>query len=202
MRDGVVSVAEAGAGPSVSLLRLLKREFGFYCIELCVEQPKMAYVIGGGFWGKDKLASMERYDVSSGQWSSVAAMGTARGFFGACVVAGEVYAIGGQANDDAWLSSVEKYTPLSDNWSARAPLPAGRSHHAAIAMGSAMYVLGGKSVDRAATTSVLKLDTVQDQGTYAVVAPMPEAKYAFAACAIGTDIYVFGGFGGGRPHFM
>jgi hypothetical protein len=38
MRDGMVSVAEAGAGPSVSLLRLLKREFGFYCIELCVEQ--------------------------------------------------------------------------------------------------------------------------------------------------------------------
>jgi hypothetical protein len=34
MRDGHVSVAEAGARPSVSLLRALKREFGFYCIEL------------------------------------------------------------------------------------------------------------------------------------------------------------------------
>jgi hypothetical protein len=38
MRDGVVTVAEPGAHPSVSLLRSLKREFGFYCIELCMEQ--------------------------------------------------------------------------------------------------------------------------------------------------------------------
>jgi hypothetical protein len=38
MRTGVVSVAEPGALPSVSLLRSLKREFGFYCIELCAEQ--------------------------------------------------------------------------------------------------------------------------------------------------------------------
>jgi hypothetical protein len=34
MRDGVVSVAASGVCPSVSLLRALKREFGFYCIEL------------------------------------------------------------------------------------------------------------------------------------------------------------------------
>jgi hypothetical protein len=39
MRDGVISVAEPGARPSMSLLRALKREFGFYCIELCAEQP-------------------------------------------------------------------------------------------------------------------------------------------------------------------
>jgi hypothetical protein len=34
MRDGYVSVAEPGAHPSMSLLRALKREFGFYC-SLC-----------------------------------------------------------------------------------------------------------------------------------------------------------------------
>jgi hypothetical protein len=38
MRDGVVSVAEPGARPIISLLRALKREFGFYCIELTAEQ--------------------------------------------------------------------------------------------------------------------------------------------------------------------
>jgi hypothetical protein len=51
MRDGVVAVADAGARPSVSLLRALKREFGFYCIELSAEeaaepaQPEMAFVM-------------------------------------------------------------------------------------------------------------------------------------------------------------
>jgi hypothetical protein len=53
MRDGVVSVAEPGVHLSISLLRSLKREFGFYCIELSTEQatkpnqPEIAYVIGG-----------------------------------------------------------------------------------------------------------------------------------------------------------
>jgi hypothetical protein len=72
MRDGVVSVAEPGARPSVSLLRALKREFAFYCIELCVEQvteqPEMAYVLGGLVIGDSGMqSSMERYDASFGQ---------------------------------------------------------------------------------------------------------------------------------------
>jgi hypothetical protein len=38
MRDGVVSVAEQDDRPSVSLLRRLKREFSFFCIELYAEK--------------------------------------------------------------------------------------------------------------------------------------------------------------------
>jgi hypothetical protein len=98
MRDGVVSVAEPGARPSVSLLRALKREFGFYCIELCAEpqpeEPKVAYVMGGGNADSGNLSSMERYDAASGQWSAVVVMGTERAAFGVCVVAGEIYARG------------------------------------------------------------------------------------------------------------
>jgi hypothetical protein len=87
MRDGVVSVAEPGACPSVSLLYALKREFGFYCIELVAEQPaeaellEVAFVMGGTGDGRNFMSSMERYDASSGQWSAVAAMGTARSGF-------------------------------------------------------------------------------------------------------------------------
>jgi hypothetical protein len=58
-------------------------------------------------------SSMERYDVSSGQWSAAAAMGTARHSFGACVVAGELYVSGRDDTDDNPLSCVEKYSPLS-----------------------------------------------------------------------------------------
>jgi hypothetical protein len=73
MRDGVVSMAEPGAHPSVSLLRALKREFGYYCIELCAEEPielelpDMAYVVGG-VSSVERLSSMERYDAVSEQW--------------------------------------------------------------------------------------------------------------------------------------
>jgi hypothetical protein len=192
MRDGVVSVAQPGACPSVSLLRALKREFGFYCIELVAEQveepeqSEVAYVMGGQGTGSVILSSMERYDATSGQWSAVAAMGTARVRFGYCVMAGEIYVTGGHDTGGNCLSSVERYSPSSDSWSAVAPLPAGRSRHATVEVGSVMYVLGG-----APMASVLKFDS--KQGTWSRAAPMPVAKNSFAACAIGNDIYVFGG---------
>jgi hypothetical protein len=123
MRDGVVSVADPGAYPSVSLLRALKREFGFYCIELVAEQaaeqaaepeqPEMAYVMSG--LNRGAMTSMERYNASSGRWSTLAAMDTARFRFGACVVVGELYVTGGRNADSDQLSSVEKYTPSSDS---------------------------------------------------------------------------------------
>jgi hypothetical protein len=148
MRDGVVSVTEEGASPSVSLLRVLKREFGFYCIELNVEhevepeQSEVAYAMVGIGDGGGKLSSMDRYDASSGQWSEAAAMGTARWAFGACVVVGELYVIGGQDNDNNRLSSVRKYTPSTDTWSAVVPLPASCASHVAVAVGVAMSMLG------------------------------------------------------------
>jgi hypothetical protein len=204
MRDGMVTVAEPGVRSSVSLLRALKREFGFYCIELLAEQEaepeqlEVAYVMGGGEMGS-RLASMERYDASSGQWSAVAAMGTARSRVGACVVAGELYVSGGHDGSNGLSSSVEKYTPSSDNWSAVAPLLTARSNHAAVVVGSAMYVLGGivagARVNEVSTSSVLKFDSMQD--TWSQVAPMPVAIHSFAACAIGSDIYTFGGHGDG-----
>jgi hypothetical protein len=148
MRDGVVAVALPGARPSVPLLRILKREFGFYCIELYAEvhaeplQPEVAYVIGGINHG-GTMSSMERYDALTGQWSTVAVMSTVRHSFGVCEVAGEIYVTGGVDGNRNYLPSVEKYSPSSDAWSTIAPLPDARAGHGAVAVGSAMYVLGG-----------------------------------------------------------
>jgi N-acetylneuraminic acid mutarotase len=199
MRDGVVSVAEPGAEPSVSLLRGLKREFGFYCIELVAEQPvvpeqlEMAYVIGGAGANHNSLSSMERYDVSSGQWSAAAATGTPRVYFSACVLAGELYVIGGASGPtaDTALSTVEKYSPLSDTWSAVTSLPSARAGHKAVTVGTTIYVLGGALGGRAITASVLKYDSAQE--VWSDVRRMPEARVMAAACAVGNDIYVFGG---------
>jgi hypothetical protein len=199
MRDGVVSVAEPGARPSVSLLRALKREFGFYCIELSAEQPteprqpEVALVVGG-FHAGNALASMERYDLLSGQWSVAAAMNTARCIFSACMLAGELYVVGGMSSHPGGpLSCVEKYTPSSDTWSTVAPLPSTVWHHAVVAVESVMYVLGGiASDDSTSSARVLKFESTL--GTWSVVESMPEARRGHAACAIGSDIYVFGGF--------
>jgi hypothetical protein len=70
MRDGVIS----GSSSSVSLLRALKRELGFYCIEppIVLDRPSdVAFVMGGN--GRDRngrdsgvLSTVARYDASSG----------------------------------------------------------------------------------------------------------------------------------------
>jgi hypothetical protein len=191
MRDGVVSVAEPGAQPSVSLLRALKREFGF--IELCAEQPmetqqqELALVMGGYHSGIES-ASMERYDLSSGQWSVAAAMGATRCHFGACTLAGDLYVTGGMSPGGP-MSSVEKYTPSNDSWSALAPLSSARYQHAVAALGSAIYVLGG-TCGGEYVASVLKFDS--KQGTSSVVEPMPEARRLHATFVVGSDIYVLG----------
>jgi hypothetical protein len=198
MRDGVVSVAAPGAHPSVSLLRALKREFGFYCIELMADPPteqlEIAYLVGGDGNEGGVLSSMERYNATSRQWSAVTPMSTARTNFGACVVAGELYVIGGTGAHVNPLSSVEMYTPENDTWSTIAPMPAARSFHAAIGIGTAIHVFGGQR--RQGGRNVIYVGTLKydcTEGSWSGVTPIPEARAAFAACAIGTDVYVFGG---------
>jgi hypothetical protein len=208
MRDGTVSVAAPGARPRASLLRVLKREFGFYCIELCAEQTarpavqrEFAYVmVGDGHDEDSALSRMEKYDASSGKWSVVAALSTPRNQFGMSVLGAEIYISGGVNSDQNTISSVEKYSPSSDTWSTVAPLPELRSGHAAVTVGSAMYLIGGRVGDSGEeTSSVLKFDAMH--GTWSEVASMPEARWASAACAIGNDIYVFGGIQVSRVTF-
>jgi hypothetical protein len=175
----------------------LKREFGFYCVELCSEEPVIldqlttAYVIGDS--NIDNLiSSTERYDAVSGQWKAVAAMSSARYLNGACAVAGKIYVSGGVGDGDIHLSSVEKYSPFTDSWSTVAPLPEVRVQRVTVGVGAAMYVLGGVSGDGDTTlTSVHKFDSTQ--GTWSQVAPMPESRCYAAACAFQSDIFVFGG---------
>jgi hypothetical protein len=194
MRDGVVSVAEPGANVSVSLLRVLKREFGFYCIELSaepeLEQPEIAFVMGGiSSHDTSMLSSMDQYDAMSGQWSTVASMGTARYDFGVCTIAGELYITGGRdALAGEELRSVEKYTPSTDTWSAVTSMPVACSRNSAVAVGSVLYVLGAYD----APDTVLRFDTIV--GTWSEVAPLPESRFGVATCVVESDIYVFGGF--------
>jgi hypothetical protein len=195
MWDGIVAVGEPGARPSKKLLRVLKREFGLYCIELVVKQaPGMAFVMGGyrSTVAHKPQASMERYDSSSNQWSTMASLGTARAYFAACVLEGEVYVTGGAIRfDGKRYSTVEKYSPSSDTWSVEAPLPEERCCHAAVTVGADMYVLGGV-VGAWPSASVLKFN--RKQGRWSKRTAMPAATAEPAVCAVGSNIYAFGGY--------
>jgi N-acetylneuraminic acid mutarotase len=206
MRSGVVSVAEAGARASVPLLRALKREFGFYCIELCTEQtvepqqPEKVFVIGGErsarYDGEEEgdymIDIFELYDAASDEWdlSLTAGMINTRCSFGASSMSGKIYVIGGRTDEEGftYFADVERYSPLTDSWTELAPLPSPRTSHAAFTVGSTIYVLGGILDEGEASVLVYN-----DRATWNEVAPIPENRIDFAACVIGVHIFIFGG---------
>jgi hypothetical protein len=194
--DGVVSVAERDASElDVGELRWLKREFGFYCIELNSDPQELAFAVGGMGIGNTRLSSMDCYDVVSGVWREVAPMTMAWFEFGLCTLSdGELYATGGLSNDDVRLASVERYETSLDIWNAALSLPRPRYAHCACTVGNAMYVMGGVEVDEEEgeknVKSVLKFDCrVQ---TWSEVAPMPAERDYAGACVLGSNIYIFG----------
>jgi hypothetical protein len=143
LRDGVVPVAEQEASElDVGVLRLLKREFSFYCIELTADQQEIPFVAGGDTSDGVYTASTERYDVPGGFWWKAAPMTTARMCFALCGLGGELYAIGGIDTGKNSLVSVQRYDPSLNSWSAAMPLPQARAGHCAAAVGDAIYVMG------------------------------------------------------------
>jgi hypothetical protein len=197
MRDGVVSVATQEASElDVGLLRALKREFGFYCIELMAEPEEVAFVVGGHCNGGKSIAELDRYDNAIGMWLRCASMLTSRSCFGLCDVGGMLYASGGllsTENMEDDVTFVECYDPTLDTWNAVPAMPRGRSHHCACAVSDSMYVLGGHE-GGVGTRSVLRFES----GTqvWNEVAPMPSAFYSCVACVLGNDIYVVGSMDG------
>jgi hypothetical protein len=162
LRDGVLSVAEKDAADlDVSVLRWLKREMGFYCIELMAEPQEVTFAVGGCHSNGTPIATMERYDAASGAWREAAPMTTARSDMGLCELNGELYVTGGMTARRAWVASMERYDPSQDTWSTAPAMPRPRYSHYACAVGDAMYVLGG-IVDIYGqgnpTNSVLKFD--------------------------------------------
>jgi hypothetical protein len=203
LRDGVVGV---GVEDDMVMLSRLKREFGYYCLDLYEEQ-EVAVVAGGGLedvvaGGSGEVnpqATVETYDASRGGWVEVAPMAEARASNGgACAIGNNMYVVGGLDRDGNAIITVERYCVLSNTWSSVAAMPYARSAHRVCAVGSCMYVIGGKNGEDERLRSVLKYDV--DSDSWSEVEPMPEARYDHAACVVDDVIYVVGGFGAGNVY--
>jgi hypothetical protein len=197
LRDGVVLVAEHDASNlDISMLRLMKREFGFYCIELMAVQQEVAFAVSGADFDEAIQATIEHYDVVSDEWREGSPMATARKMFALCGLGSELYAIGGFDAGNAPLASVERYNPSLDTWSAAPPMPRARAGHCVASVGDTMYVIGGvERIDGRCfgLKTVLKFDSRTK--AWSEVAPMPEPRAYAGACKIGNNIYFLGGTG-------
>jgi N-acetylneuraminic acid mutarotase len=207
LRDGVLLVAEQDASElDVSVLRWLKREFGFYCIELNAEvEDEEILVVGCSYGQLQGVIDVKRYDVASGTWREAAPMIDERRQSALCVLDGEVYATGGISARNIFVSSMVRYSPSLDRWCIAPALPRARYEHSASVVGEAIYILGGLEADLedegdeedeidGRIDSVLKFDSKTQK--WSEVASMPEARCNAAVTVLGSDIYVFGGDAG------
>jgi N-acetylneuraminic acid mutarotase len=193
----VVSVAERDASKlDVGELRWLKREFGFYCIELYADPQEVAFVVAGIGDKNKELTSAESYNLADGVWREAAPMSTARADFGlGALVGNELYIIGGEDVDQKPLATMERYDSGQNTWSAAPSLPRPLFAHCACTVGNAIYVLGGIEQDEEGglitVNNVLKFDCGKQ--SWSEVAPMPEERDTAGACVVDGDIYIFGG---------
>jgi hypothetical protein len=186
LRDGVLPL---GVEEDVVMLRRLKREFGYYCMEL-YEEHELALVVGGVDENEDAVATVDKYDVSRGGWKGMSSMGTARHSAGVCVVDDNAYVVGGMIGSDK-LSTVERYCVSTDTWSPVKDMPYARGFHCVCAVARCLYVTGGFNNQREQLQSMLKYDV--DADSWSEVAPMPVPRARHTACVLGDDIYVAGG---------
>lgn len=111
-------------------------------------------VLGGYSWENPKVddgtsrptASVEEYDPAVDRWTAVSKLPVARGFLGAAVIEGRVYAVGGRV---AGASPFEVFDPQRDVWSALPTPPVGQRFGCAELDGR-IYVIGGERNERSA----------------------------------------------------
>jgi len=105
-----------------------------------------AYAIGGLDASGNRLATVERFDPTTGTWSVVASLPQARS--GAAAVydgAGHIIVFGGATNTSSRTSTVLEYTVATNTWTTLASMRTSITEAAAVFGPDGMiYVLGGK----------------------------------------------------------
>jgi hypothetical protein len=160
------------------------------------------YAIGGrtftggpcsGF-GAGVLATVERYDIATDSWTTVAPLLSPRQDLAAATVGGKIYVFGGCDAAPTILGDVDVYDPTTDTWSASpADLPTPRaSMYAAATKGGTVYVIGGWDGIGAGLTTNESYKVSQDLWTPGLLA-MPTFRAEVGAADHGGRIYIIGG---------
>lgn len=153
------------------------------------------YAIGGRIGSTPcsggELATVERYDIDTDTWSTVAPLPSARSDLAAVAHGGKIYVFGGCA-PLGFRNDVDVYDPVTDTWST-APLnmPTARaSMYGAAAKGGTIYVIGGWNGSGQLTTNEA-YDVAADAWSTELAMPSPRAE--MGVVFHGGRIYTVGG---------
>ena len=151
---------------------------------------------GAGPCSGGELATVERFDIASGTWSTVAPLPSARSDLAAKTKGGKIYVFGGCAGG-VFLGDVDVYDPNTDTWStAPADLPTPRAAMYAVGKkGGTIFVIGGFAGGAALGVNEGYKVSKDSWSTWA---PMLTPRAEMGVASHGGRIYTVGG---GLPAF-
>ncbi|CAE8599104.1 unnamed protein product [Polarella glacialis] len=166
---------------------------------LYLEMPPQFYVCGGCSSGVE-LALVERFDLTSGLWTTMPPMPTARRWCGAAALRGMVYVVGGHLEGEV-SDAVERYNVSAGMWEVMPALPTAREACAVAVSGGRLYVLGGSRNEEALLASERFYPDelgFSDGPEWEKLSDMPAARDACCVATVGGRIFVLGGRDGTR----
>ena len=142
-----------------------------------------------------QLATVERFDLTTETWSTVASLPRARSELAAAALGGKIYVFGGcrvTSRGTRFLDRVDVYDPSTDTWSA-APvnLPTARAAMYSVAVRAGMvHVIGGWAGE-----GPLGVHEVYSpsQDAYQVAAEMLTPRAEMGVVTSGAGVYAVGG---------
>lgn len=148
-----------------------------------------------------ELATVERFDIPTQTWSTVASLPSARSDLAAVAHGGRIYVFGGCVREAdfsiTFLDDVDVYNPRTDTWStAPADMPTARAAmYGAGRKGGRIYVIGGWAGGGPLDTNEFYKVSADAWGS---AAPMLTARAEMGVASRGGRIYTVGG---GLPAF-
>ncbi len=157
------------------------------------------FVIGGRLStsgpcsGGPYIGTVEKYDVDTDTWSTVAPLPSPRSDLTAVAHGGKVFVFGGctgAASSPSVTNEVDVYDPQTDTWTTLTPMPTQRASLVAGHSGNLVYAIGGTD-----GVSALNVNEVYDisGNSWSTNTPMATALQESGAHSHGGKVYVVGG---------
>jgi len=136
---------------------------------------------------------VERYDIDTNTWRTVAPLPSPRSDLAAVAHGGKVFVFGGctgTASAPSVTNEVDMYDPDTNTWTILAPMPTQRASLVAGHKGNLVYAIGGTN-----GVSALNVNEVYDfsANSWSTNTPMPTAQQEAGVHSHGGTVYVVGG---------
>lgn len=144
--------------------------------------------------GFPPLATVERYDIATNTWTTVAPLPTPRSDIGAIDHGGKIYVFGGCTGFGPGTVSneVDIYDRNTNLWTLGAPMPTARAAFYGIGIkGDSIYVMGGEDATGAPSPANEVYDVAHD--SWSTATPLPNPRGEMGVASHGGRIYTVGG---------